>query len=104
MAIQNSLEFNDIYYPEAYYKISKIITSCYDEEELVNQGEFSVVKFNKAYENIAQVLIFSSKEARLANARPINHINFIFNYDINDNIWKCAYNKLMDIYPDSKEM
>lgn len=84
-------------YPEAYLKISKVVSSNTDAEFFENQKDGSqILKWVSRPENIAFVTVFSDEESRRRNARALQSKGVFFDFDVNSdqNIYKAAYNAL----------
>jgi hypothetical protein len=97
MAIKANYEKGDVFAPEAYFKIVKLVMTSSDTEQVIEDDRgWSKLVFEPIYSNLAMVMIYSDMEARRRNAAPIGQlgIEFEFNPNSTDNPWKCAYEAL----------
>lgn len=86
-------------YPEAYLKISKVISANVDSEFYENQPDGStLLKWISRPENIAFVTVFPDEDARRRNVRALESKGVFFDFDVksDQNIYKAAYNSLKE--------
>ena len=96
MALKAYHEFQGIEYHNAYYRIQKISIGISDVEHEIDHGDKITVGFKKNVEILAFAMIYTDKESRDNNVRPLNRIGFQFQHDLDSgkNILSAAYEAL----------
>lgn len=94
MAIKGNYENGDIFAPNAYYKITKLLLSIETEEVIVdNPGGFSNLEIRDVNRNLAYVMVYADEQARKNGAYPIGKLAIEFEYQKGEtaNVWENAY-------------
>lgn len=100
MAIKANFEANDQIYPDAYYKISKLILATADVESYDSDADGNLIlAYEKIHEDFAHVFVYLDEESRRKNVFPIKTFAIEFQYDIGSelNAYQQAYIALSNI-------
>lgn len=95
MAIETDYIFQNENYPDAYFRIKKLIMGVGDIDDLVEQPDGHLHNVpKKSTENIAFVFVYADKEARDSTVAPINQFGIEFDWMEGENPWQSAYEAL----------
>lgn len=90
-----------------YFRVQKIISANIDYEFFdKEQDEFEVMKWEVRNESTATFFIWPDETARQHRAQVIHWftLNFVFNFESNENIYNQAYNALAKHYPSAERI